>query len=116
LDTAIEPFLTTEEELARSGRQIADDYDWEAAFAEVRAEEDSQTPESPEESALPAASDSPEQPAETPLDATDTEIPVGGAFEGEPADVPPASSSAKSWFPSPRESIRNRPAKPCGRA
>lgn len=91
LDTAIEPYLTTEEELARSGRQIADDYDWEAAFAEVRAEEDSQTPESPEESGLPTESESPEQPAETPLDATDTEIPVGGVFAGEPEDVPPSN-------------------------
>ncbi|MDY6076251.1 MAG: AMP-binding protein [Mobiluncus sp.] len=90
LDTAIEPFLTTEEELARSGRQIADDYDWEAAFAEVRAEEDSQTPESPEESDLLAESESPEQPAETTLDATDTEKPADDTAESTPADAPPS--------------------------
>ena len=84
LDSTIEPLLTTEEELARSGRQIADDYDWEAALAEVRAEEDSPTPN------LPAESDLPAQPAETANDATDTEIPVGGVFEGEPEDLPPS--------------------------
>lgn len=106
LDTAIEPFLTSEEKLARSGREITDDYDWEAAFAEVRAQENSteQTSDTPA-NPTPAEADLPEQPVEAPLGATDTEKPAADTAETDhtadntPTDAPPSQPVRKILVP-----------------
>ena len=84
LDTAIAPFLTTEEQLARSGRQVTDDYDWEAALAEIRAEENADEPTSPAETDSPTEPDWSAPTSESPQDTASPETPQDDA----PADTP----------------------------
>lgn len=89
LDTAIAPFLTTEEQLARSGRQVTDDYDWEAALAEIRAEENADEPASPAETDAPTESEWSAPTSESPLDTPAPETPQDDAPADTPSDQAP---------------------------